>query len=874
MTVVMLASTLLTAAPAMALTAPTVTVSGTTISGRGAYTITFTAGANLSSGGNRYILVTFPAGTDLSTLGTWTGDPAFGSSVSLQVLAGINGGTHGGDNAAHGVAFNATPSGAAVPTLNITLNATSTIGAGSLVGIVVGNATSNVTNPSAAGNYTLTVETKSGSTVIEAAQTSNSYTISNPSVAALPGVASVYNPNGILMAQSNSINTALTSVNGSNGWLITLTAGTYAENPNTNNISSSTFTGITVGNDTVIRAADGVAANTVNISGTFTLNSTTTTLKNVLITGKLVVGEGANTTIVDSVTVTKSSSTTSAGNLMLANSTVPNQVLSFVNLTLDTTRGTVVEYAANVSVATTTGVSFTGCTFKGDQYDTLLAINGGNSSAPLLVRNCTFQGASATDLPQGIVTGGPGGFNSITNNTLTNLNTAFIANAASNTTATLNTITGSGNATAQNLATEGAVVSNGGTLILINNTISNSAAANYALNVLGGNVTARFNSITGNTLNINQAGTGVANATVNWWGSSSGPAASSFNSTDSTKLVYTPYLTGVVTNSALGLETDRLDARSTAGVDITSGNTTQALATVGAAKYAANPQSVAPLGSPVGYYDVYLGNVAAGNAVTIKFYGSVTDNTKVYFGGGLAGSWTLASNQGVNTASGFAYVVVTSISSPDLTGMGGTPFVLTNIAPTPAAPALTAPAAGAINVPVNTAFGWTPVTGATYTFQLSTSPTFAGTLTANVSGLTNNVYGLATNLTASTSYYWRVSATAGGVTSSYAVGTFTTAAPAAPAAAAVAPNITVTAPVVNIAAPPAPNVNIAAPPPAVVNISPPAVTVQAPPPAQVTVNVPPVTQAIPNSILYVIILIGAVLIIALIVLVVRTRRVA
>ena len=75
-----------------------------------------------------------------------------------------------------------------------------------------------------------------------------------------------------------------------------------------------------------------------------------------------------------------------------------------------------------------------------------------------------------------------------------------------------------------------------------------------------------------------------------------------------------------------------------------------------------------------------------------------------------------------------------------------------------------------------------------------------------------------------------------------------------------------------------PNVTVEAPPAPIVTVEPPVVTVQPAPPVpapQVTVNVPPApapAPAIPSAILWIIVVIGAVLVIFLIVLIMRTRR--
>ena len=78
-----------------------------------------------------------------------------------------------------------------------------------------------------------------------------------------------------------------------------------------------------------------------------------------------------------------------------------------------------------------------------------------------------------------------------------------------------------------------------------------------------------------------------------------------------------------------------------------------------------------------------------------------------------------------------------------------------------ATPVLSSPSSGAVNQPVSLTLNWGIVPGAaTYSLEVSSSATFAGTPAVNLSGITNPsqaVSGLAT----STTYYWEVSATGG-----------------------------------------------------------------------------------------------------------------
>jgi len=150
-----------------------------------------------------------------------------------------------------------------------------------------------------------------------------------------------------------------------------------------------------------------------------------------------------------------------------------------------------------------------------------------------------------------------------------------------------------------------------------------------------------------------------------------------------------------------------------------------------------------------------------------------------------------------------------------------------------------APESGATGVPLKPAFNWNAADWATgYDFGLYNDASFRDPIVEKV--LPSTVYEYAGELAYSTTYYWRVRAAALRGTSEqyseWAEGVFTTMAePVAPL------------------------------PPVVVEPTPPA------PPAAPPVEIP-VPAAIPTSLLWAIVGIGAVLVIALIILIVRTRR--
>jgi hypothetical protein len=121
------------------------------------------------------------------------------------------------------------------------------------------------------------------------------------------------------------------------------------------------------------------------------------------------------------------------------------------------------------------------------------------------------------------------------------------------------------------------------------------------------------------------------------------------------------------------------------------------------------------------------------------------------------------------------------------------PFSFTTIVAAPSAPALSTPSNGASGVPVTPTLDWNDVSGAsTYTVQVATDAAFSN-LVINQSGVASSQYVISSALNNNTQYFWRVSATNAGGTSSYSSAfSFTTiiAAPSAPTLTSPASNAT------------------------------------------------------------------------------------
>jgi len=160
-------------------------------------------------------------------------------------------------------------------------------------------------------------------------------------------------------------------------------------------------------------------------------------------------------------------------------------------------------------------------------------------------------------------------------------------------------------------------------------------------------------------------------------------------------------------------------------------------------------------------------------------------------------------------------------------------------------PGISSPANGSTIKNVTPAFSWTPVTGTTkYEIQVSVGPVFATNIFDDTPASAGSVMPDTTKLEKGKQYFWRVKALEPVAGDWSTIGNFTVAADEPTAA----PPVTIT----NV---PAPTFTIPA----------------APAPTTVTLTPAPVEKIAPSYI-WAIIIIGAILVIAVIVLIVRTRR--
>jgi hypothetical protein len=699
-------------------------------------------------------------------------------------------------------------------TIVATLVTGAQIGAGAQVLI---NITAGAANPPTAGSYTLNVATSQETTAV----TSNAITIGNPVLTPLPGVATVYNTAGILVSQSNSLATAETAIASYAGGVIKLTAGTY-----TDAISSNvSFT---------LQGTDASAANVIiKATAPWTLNGATVVVDKVTIDGSGFVAPATNGDL--------TLSATTAGTI--SNSILQGGAVTLGGVANTFSNDTVTVLTGATGVVANTATTLTNCTFS--VAGTGIGISNVGATN-VTVTGCAFTG----------VTGGGWGID-LNGGTGSVVGTSKFSGLTEALDITAAAVSFNGNT-----VDKCGVATTGPDAIMVHSTvapgvqISTNKITNSLENIMTVTVNDTMvwvmgNSFSGNVGNVvnNTAVpmTGGMNVTHNYWG---GAAA---NPASTTSVSYAMPLGSAPTNGnvSVGAATS-LDASATAGVIITSATNTE----LGAVMLGANPVSVA-LPSTVtvkGYYDVFGVGTATAN---LQFNGStakpITAADDVYMWNTVYGRWDDLGATTVPMAVANAFGNNVTVTGANITG---SIFALVTILPTvpPVTPDVTPqyPGSGATDVPVNVTFTWPAVTGATgYQFAIAQdNPDLANkfaVLDYSANTITN-AHIVQETLLPNTTYWWEVRSVAGTVYSAWTIQSFFTTAKA--------PVVTSTT---------------TAPPITIVQTT---VTYTNPPVTTITYTLPQPkeTQPIPSYLLWAVIAVGAVLVIAVIVLIVRTRR--
>jgi len=367
-----------------------------------------------------------------------------------------------------------------------------------------------------------------------------------------------------------------------------------------------------------------------------------------------------------------------------------------------------------------------------------------------------------------------------------------------------------------------------------------------------------FNNITGNDgdsiVNLDTDVADTINARLNWWGTTDD------DDFDETGLVdVEPWLEGTQESVAAGSKVavngaTALDAKDAADVKVSGvADTTNTLeaAIISACRYTANPE--AALEDGIAFYDVFIlletGFDTTDINAKIKLYDDAINS------GSTANFWTgdfWAECSEQDARDGIIYVTVSDDTLPALDELEETIFGVASGEVEEeglAAPVLLAPEVGDDEVSLTPTFAWGAVADAdAYYFAFADNANFVLPLVkleGDFSRLVVTAFAYVTELPYSTAYYWKVKAVSGLEAegdleeSDWASGVFITKAEAEEPA-----------------------------PPVVVEEAPPVVI------EPIVEVITPATTMITPSWIYVIIGVGAVLVIALLVLIVRTRRVA
>jgi len=689
-----------------------------------------------------------------------------------------------------------------------------------------------IENPDDAGDYTLEVRTSVEDDWVE----SEVYEIVVPEVDVLPGVVELYNPSGILM-DSDTGNVAIQNMlnDADDGWTIKIGEGLYVTDPNT------------VTDGVTIEGSGDVED--IIVEGTWTIGHAEITLDNLTLDGD----EGAVALLLD---------------VNAIDFTIEDCIIQYAGTRLIDDDGSAADNPTTIDDCIlniddeigidvgTAGVVITDCTFNLDDNGAGVCVE---INADAEVSDCTFNGGSGVGV-QVIA-----GESEISDSTFDGLETAFDINGG---TADIN---GNTIQDCEGVAIEVAAC----TLVTIhNNTFTgNDDAVIVEVTADAEDVFMMFNTITGNAgdddllIDNNDAGVELI-AINNWWGDAEGPGDDAF----SDDIEPEPFLPGPITSSAIETALafgETADFEDACNVQVDNDDAADALEVVGAAQYTTNP--VGDIDDAVAFWDICIIDDGDVDQITLRLYTDVTEDTELWVWGEARGEWLEAEAAVPNLFGGFMWLEIDNASTPTLEDLGELAFVVVEppVEEELDLPVITTPESGAEDVILKPTLAWEPVDDAHgYDFELADNPLFVTPLvswTGDVARLITPFYQQVAELDYSTYYYWRVKAVSADGESEWSPAVFMTVAEVIPE-----------------------------PEPEVVWTSddgltfdtraeleaylaqrqaaevPPEITIESP---DVIVPLPAETPITPAWI-YVIIGVGAVLVIGLIVLIVRTRRVA
>ena len=639
---------------------------------------------------------------------------------------------------------------------------------------------------------------------------SASFTLTAPVISPLPGIVTGKNADGVVLYQATG-DPAIDNAIG--------TAGVA-----TIEVGPGTYTGAITADvaDQVIVSTDGAATTIINTTTTITAE---VTIDGFTFEGVLTANSATEPTVQNSV---------------IEAGAVVTQAVTFDSVTFEVA-------AAAIGV----DVNGAGATITGSTFNVIDTGTGVDVGAGVTIENSMFNGASGIGIDAtGAATA------TIEGNVFDGLDTAITASASTPTLVIESNVIS--NSTDEAIIIDAAAAS----VIIIDNTISDNMddILLATINAIDTNIFMNFNTLMGNTGSVdNDDNTTEIDATNNYWGVATGPAVASTGNVEDD-----PWLPMAASDPIISVGATTLVARTTAGVDVTNTGASTAIAV---AKYADNPGTAAVPGVASAYYDVYVSGGAS--PVTVMLYGNVSADTVAYVWGAGLGEWVAASNQAVNVFAGSITVTITAATIPTIADLAGLPFAIANptaVGATLAGPTMIAPTGGDDDVSLTPTFAWTAVAGAAgYEFEFADNADFIAPLLADRTGedghLIVTAYAHRGDLPYDTAYYWRVRAISGDwipkMKGAFEVGgNFTVESPWTSSVFITMVEPAEVTPPVEIVIPEAPEL--------------PDIVIEQP---DIVVPLPAETPITPSWI-YVVIGVGAVLVIALIVLIVRTRRVA
>jgi len=287
-----------------------------------------------------------------------------------------------------------------------------------------------ITNPDTAGSYTLTVGSRdTGDVVIEAAVTSAAYSITVPTISALPGIVKVYNAAGVLMTQKTGDTAILQAIGAATatGYVIKIGPGTYDD-------FTDTFDTAVAG---VTFVATGTAAETI-WKGDVTVDVASTVIDGITIKGTVsITGALADKATIKNCILTKTGTGTTLETLITyANTIATTPTGTITGNIIDTSLGAVKDTGILVNQP---GLTISNNTFVVDGATVAAsdsAINVADTTGTTKITGNDVAGASGI----GVTVSGAGGTSTITSNTLTNLNVALNITAVATVTVQTNTI--------------------------------------------------------------------------------------------------------------------------------------------------------------------------------------------------------------------------------------------------------------------------------------------------------------------------------------------------------------------------------------------------------------------------------------------------